>query len=271
LDSSRSGYDAIIQGESGFTFMNGEPDSPPTKLPVALMDLLAAHQLKEGLLLALLKRDRTGRGDYVSVSLMQSGIASLANQAANWQVGGSIPTRMGSDHPNIAPYGTLFTTADDKEIVLAIGSDKQFAKLCSLLGRPDLSRDPCFIDNQSRVKNRDLLKKKLKDLIHLKNRDPFLEELAQNVIPAGAVNNMREVLNTPEARAIVLEGQMIDGQTMRGLRNAVFTSRDPEIFRKDIPVPPHFGEHSRCILTTLLSMNPDEINRLCRQGIVHAP
>ena len=95
-DDPRPGFDAIIQAESGFTFLNGEPDGPPTKMPVALVDLLAAHQLKEGILVALLQRERTGTGRHVHVSLLDAAIASLANQASNYLVAGVVPQRMGS-------------------------------------------------------------------------------------------------------------------------------------------------------------------------------
>jgi Predicted acyl-CoA transferases/carnitine dehydratase len=109
-DRERAGYDAVIQAESGFMHMNGTADGPPTKLPVALVDVLAAHQLKEGLLAALLRREQGG-GAYVPVSLLQSAVSGLANQVTNWLVAGHRPQRMGSAHPNIAPYGTSFPTA----------------------------------------------------------------------------------------------------------------------------------------------------------------
>ena len=131
LQNPRAGFDAIIQAESGFTFMNGQPDGPPTKMPVALMDVLAAHHLKEAILLALYYREKTGKGQYIEASLFKAGVSSLANQATNWLVGRAIPQRMGSDHPNIVPYGTIFKTADGKEIVLAHGH------------RVDTHRSPC--------------------------------------------------------------------------------------------------------------------------------
>ena len=153
-DDPRVGFDAIIQAEAGFTYMNGQPESGPTKMPVALMDLLAAHQLKEGILLALLTRARTGTGTHVSTNLLAAGLASLANQAANWLVAGHVPQRMGSEHPNIVPYGTIYPTADGRAIVLAIGNDAQFAQLCAALGLPELAADPDFAHNAARVRNR---------------------------------------------------------------------------------------------------------------------
>ncbi len=185
--NNRPGYDAIIQAESGFTYMYGKPDSGPVKMPVALMDVLAAHQVKEGILLALLHRERTGEGQLIEVSLIQSGAASLANQTSNWLVGKSIPQRMGSDHPNIVPYGTIFKTGDGKDIVLTVGTDKQFADLCRLLGIPKIVSDEKFVSNAERVKHREELKKILQQYIVKIFMDDFLEQLNEKNIPAGSV------------------------------------------------------------------------------------
>src|SRR5690606_33982872 len=143
-DNPRVGYDAIIQAEAGFMSMNGEPGGPSLKMPVALDDILAGHQLKEGLLVALMERTRTGAGRRVSVSLIDAAIASLANQATNYLVSSAIPQKQGSAHPNIAPYGDLFRTADDREIILAVGADHQFRQLCSVLEISSLSNDDRF-------------------------------------------------------------------------------------------------------------------------------
>ncbi len=102
----RVGYDAVLQAETGYMFMNGEPGQASLKMPVALIDVLAAHHLKEGILLALLQRARTGRGRLVEVSLVQAAVASLVNQATNWLVAQRLPQKQGSSHPNIAPMET---------------------------------------------------------------------------------------------------------------------------------------------------------------------
>lgn len=138
-EDPRAGYDAILQAASGFTYLNSAPEGSPVKMPIALIDLLAAHQLKEALLLALIRRMESGGGAYIHTSLLQSGIASLANQAANWLVAGHIPERSGSDHPNIVPYGGTFKTRDERDVMLGVGNDQQFRKLCAVLGRPELA------------------------------------------------------------------------------------------------------------------------------------
>ena len=153
----RPGFDAVLQAETGFTGMNGTEDSGPVKMPVALIDLLLAHQLKEALLIALIARMQTGRGSCSTVSLFHAGVASLANQASNYLVCGSIPVRAGSDHPNIAPYGTTYETLNGAPIVLAVGTDSQFRALCEALGMPELAKDERFGTNRQRVVHRDAL------------------------------------------------------------------------------------------------------------------
>ena len=132
-ESDRLAYDLILQAETGFMSMNGQPESPPTKMPLALIDVLAAHQLKEGILCALLKqKENPGQPFNIEVSLYESAIASLINQATNWLMNHNIPQRMGSRHPNIAPYGEIFTTSDERSVTLAIGSNRQYRDLCTI-------------------------------------------------------------------------------------------------------------------------------------------
>lgn len=139
---TRAGYDAVVQAESGFMYLNGEAGGPPVKMPVALMDILTAHQLKEGLLVALLQRERTRQGQLVQVSLLQAAVSALANQATNYLVAGQEPQRMGSEHPNIVPYGSVYTGRCGKQLVLAIGDDRQFSRLCAILGAEEMALDP---------------------------------------------------------------------------------------------------------------------------------
>lgn len=148
--TKRTAYDLVLQAETGFMHMNGTTASGPLKMPVALIDILAAHQLKEGILIALMKRLKTSKGSYVSVSLEQAAVASLANQAGNWLMAGYDHQPSGSLHPNIAPYGEIFMTADNKKMVLAIGNDKQFKKLCELLNCMPVYHDERFINNSSK-------------------------------------------------------------------------------------------------------------------------
>ncbi len=269
LQNSRAGFDAIIQAESGFTYMNGEPDGPPVKMPVALMDVLAAHQLKEAILIALFNRERTGNGQYIEASLFKSGLASLANQATNWLVGKAIPQRLGSDHPNIVPYGTIYKTSDGKEIVLAAGTDKQFMTLASVLGRTDLVTNPKYQRNQDRVKNKEELNDILQELISQYTREEILSLLSDNRVPAGGVFNMQEVFELPESAEMIVEGSYNDGSSIKGVRSVAFTSSD-DITEKELLPPPHYGEHTETILKNLLKFDSEQISDLNKKGVIYA-
>lgn len=220
-NSSRVAFDVVLQAESGFMYMNGQPENPATKMPVALIDVLAAHQLKEGLLLALWQRERTGIGAYVSVSLLEAALASLANQATNWLMAGHIPQRIGSLHPNIAPYGEIFVSADAKQLVLAIGNDKQFIQLCELLNCPELSTDIRFRHNSDRVLYRQLLEAALQAAFEKLNADYILEGCLEKSIPIGRIRNMQEVFELPETEAMLLE-ESVDGQATKRVKTVGF-------------------------------------------------
>lgn len=259
-DNSRVGYDAVIQAEAGFMFMNGEPGGASLKMPVALVDLLAAHHLKEGILLAMLRMAKTGKGDFVEVSLIQAAIASLANQAANWLVGGKIPQKQGSAHPNIAPYGDVFTTAEGREILLAIGSDKQFQALCAVLELQQVARDPIFKTNLLRVSNRVLLHKSLQEKLHGYNTDTIMRALNRAKIPAGIIQDLQQVFEMDEAKELLLHAaDRVGVKTYIGAGS----NRSPHF----LP-PPHVGEHTVEVLTKSLQLSPQAIQQLIDTGAV---
>ncbi len=270
LENKRAGYDALIQAESGFTSMNGTPDGVPTKMPVALMDLLAAHQAKEGILLALLAKEKGRPGRYIGVSLLQAAAASLANQAANWLVGGQIPKRMGSDHPNIVPYGTIFSTKDDRQIVLAIGSDKQFRELCIIIEDPELADNAKYATNPVRVRERAALCAILQKKIRNWNQDDLLQALHAKAVPAGAVNDMAQVCELPEVSAMLLDGTATNGQRLRAIRSVAFDVAGAQP-RDDIAAPPHYGEHTRAVLRDMLQYTDEAIQTLHERTCIYAP
>lgn len=210
LASSRLGFDVVLQAEAGFMHMNGEADGKAVKMPVALIDLLAAHQLKEGILVALLQRFKTGKGSFIHVSLLEAAIASLANQATNWLIAQHIPERMGSQHPNIAPYGDIFHTKDQKAIVIAVGTDRQFSSLCALLDVEDLAKQTDFKTNTMRVKNRAALRDHLQIAFQYHNFKQLMPQLHQAGIPAGQIRNMQEVFQQEMAQNMLLKYE--DGQ-----------------------------------------------------------
>jgi crotonobetainyl-CoA:carnitine CoA-transferase CaiB-like acyl-CoA transferase len=260
--NARAGYDAVIQAESGLMYLNGQPESEPTKMPVAFVDLLAAHHLKEGLLTALYLREKTGKGRLVEISLLDAALTSLANQGTNYLVAGFNPRRSGSEHPNIVPYGTVFKTGNGKEMILAIGDDRQFASLCEVLGKPDLAADERFSRNTARVLHRDLLNAELRTLIggfELKN---LLSELHTRYVPAGAVKNVAEALAVPEADSLRFKNP---GQELQGLKTVAFRLQK-ERSLDSLPEPPHYGQDTREILR---DFNPPEtLDNLENAGII---
>lgn len=259
-DNPRVGYDAIIQAEAGFMSMNGLPEGESLKMPVALMDVLAAHHLKEGLLLALLEKAISGKGKIVEVSLIEAAIASLANQGSNWLVAKELPQKQGSAHPNIAPYGDTFRTADDHEILLAVGTDAQFRGLCSSLGKRDLANDPRFKDNPSRVKNRAELKIELQSLFSGVQGRNCMEFLHRARVPAGRIQTVRQALEGDATQNILLRSN-----ELAGLRSFVGYPL-PKV--SHLLPPPHFGAHTRSVLTEILNFSTDDVERLIHNRII---
>lgn len=245
-ENDRVGYDAVIQAESGFLDLNGEASGEPVKMPVALIDVLAGHQLKEALLLALLKRERTGEGSFVEVSLIQTAIASLVNQASNWLVGGKNPVRQGSLHPNIAPYGETFQTKDGKRILLAIGSDRQFFDLASILKIPAEIVNEKFKTNPLRIQNREALGQLLyKSIIQFETQE-LMSSINRKKIPAGILQTVAEVFEMSEAGELLL-----DKQHLKGVKSFVAKGINNDAFTSGILPPPHFGEHTDEVLNSL--------------------
>ena len=219
----RPAFDVVLQAETGFLYLTGEADRPPVKMPVALIDLLAAHQLKEGVLLALLQREHTGRGAKVSTSLYDTALASLANQATNWLIAGYAPQRMGTQHPNIAPYGDIFQTADGAELVLAIGVEQQFQHLCTFLSLPELGQDERFSTNAQRVKNRATLIPLLQERIgRYTSRTGLLEQLQAHGIPAGAIRDLPDVFAQPAAQSMLVSSHDEAGEPITCVRSVAF-------------------------------------------------
>lgn len=216
-ESDRVAYDLILQAESGFMSINGQPGDPPTKMPLALIDVLAAHQLKEGLLCALLQQQKSSDSQsyLVEVSLYDSAVASLINQATNWLMNGNEPEQLGSLHPNIAPYGEIFTTSEEQMITLAIGNDRQFEKLCTYLKKPELARDKRYKTNQQRVIHREELTSQLQAAILTHDADTLLSDLEELMVPAGAIRTIPQVFEQESAKALLLRETIDDRHTVR--------------------------------------------------------
>jgi crotonobetainyl-CoA:carnitine CoA-transferase CaiB-like acyl-CoA transferase len=254
----RVGYDAIIQAEAGFMYMNGESGGPSLKMPVALVDVLTGHHLKEGLLLAMLEKNKTGKGKLVEVSLLDAAVSSLVNQATNWLMAGKLPQKKGSAHPNIAPYGDVFLTADKKELILAVGTDAQFATLCSVLG---INNFQSFMTNLLRLRHRDELNQILQQKIFEHNSKELMRVLESKNIPAGIIKNMEEVFDDPDVKRMVLRGDKVIG--LRTL--AVEDKIESEMSMNSAP---RFGQHSFDILRQE-GISKEEIEILKANNVIY--
>jgi len=202
----RLAYDVVMQAETGFMHMNGAPESRGVKIPVAMIDILASHQMRSAVTTGLYARERGATGWYAQVSLELSGIAALVNQATNYLMNDSIPQRRGSTHPNIAPYGEQLEF-EDGNLVLAIGSDAQFISLCEVLGKPELSKDSRYLTNQDRVIHRVQLISDLQKLVTGHQRESLLRKFHESRVPAGAVRTLDDVFapGSPGSKAVIEE------------------------------------------------------------------
>ena len=214
-EEDKTAFDIVLQAEAGYMYMNGTESSGPVKMPVALIDILAAHQLKEAILLALLKRNETKKGGYVHVSLYETAIASLANQASNYLMENAIAKPMGTLHPNIAPYGEIIRSKEGVEVVLAVGNDAHFKGLCKALNSIELFSDQQFLTNHLRIDNRSELVLRLN---HASKRFSIRElekNLLDHKVPHGLINNMQQVFLNPMAKKMVLEEEIQGKKTKR--------------------------------------------------------
>ena len=204
-DANRLAYDIVLQAETGFLSMCGENSANKARMPVALIDILAAHQLKEGILIALLQRHKTGKGSKVESTLEESAIASLANQATNYLMANHIAIPLGTKHPNIAPYGDIFCTLTGDEIVLSVGSDKQFEALCAIIELPSLADDDRFSTNAQRVINRNELIRLLAGKIQNLETSTFMTLASAAKVPVGHIKTIKQVLDGKVGRSMILE------------------------------------------------------------------
>lgn len=220
-EDPRPGYDLVMQAETGFMSMNGQPNGAPVKMPVAMIDLMAAHQLKEAILIALIKRERDAAGSLVEVSLYQSAIASLANQASNYLMAGHIPKKLGSLHPNIAPYGDAFTSKDNIQFILAVGSDDQFHKLGETLSSERLLSST-FDSNSDRLSNRAQMNEILQFEFVRRTFDETEELLNSQKIPYCRVYTLDRVFTEKLAKDMILD-HAIEGDAVKSVSQVAFT------------------------------------------------
>jgi crotonobetainyl-CoA:carnitine CoA-transferase CaiB-like acyl-CoA transferase len=261
---TRPGYDFLVQAMGGLMSVTGEPEGPPLKVGVAITDVVTGLYAATAVLAALAHRERSGRGQHVDLALLDVQVATLANQAESYLVTGRPPGRLGNAHPSIVPY-QAFETADG-HVVVAVGNDAQFERLCEVVGRPELARDERFATNGARVRHRGELVAWLAPILAGRPGRDWTEALEAAGVPCGPINDLAEVFDDPQVRH-------------RGLRVEV-----PHPLAGSVPVvaspirlsltpvhhraPPLLGEHTRDVLAGVLGMGDEEIEALRRDGVV---
>ncbi|MCL6697981.1 CoA transferase [Sphingomonas sp. NSE70-1] len=264
--AQRAGYDYIIQGMGGLMSLtglpDGEPGGGPMRVGVAVADLFTGMYTANTICAALLRREKTGEGATIDMALFDTQLAMLANQASNALVSGCDPVRQGVGHPNIVPYQPF--NASDQPIIIAVGNDRQFAKLAAIVGHPEWPDDPAFSTNAARVAARDQLVPMITEIIATKPAADWLEQLEQAGIPAGPINTISQALADPQAlhRQAKLEigGGALGDVPMVGCPIRI----DGE--RSDAPLPPPaLGEHGDLLKQWI---GEEELQRLKAAGIV---
>jgi crotonobetainyl-CoA:carnitine CoA-transferase CaiB-like acyl-CoA transferase len=234
------GYDAAIQAMVGLMSVNGDCAGTPTRIGVPVVDIVSGLNATIGILLALHEREKSGKGQFVDIALYDCGISILHPHLANYFMSGKVPVRSGNAHPNISPYDS-FATADG-EIFLAIGNDGQFAKMCSVLGVPELTKRPQYQTNGDRSVNRAALKQDLEGLLANWQTTPLAEKLIRSGVPCGPVLTIDQAVDHPQTRHREL---LVDIGKYRGIASPVKLSRTPATYRR---APPKYGEHNSEIL-----------------------
>ncbi|WP_313274060.1 CaiB/BaiF CoA-transferase family protein [Stenotrophomonas sp.] len=267
--AQRAGYDAAIQAIGGLMSVTGEPDGAPgagpQKVGVAATDLMTGMYAATAILAALRHAERTGVGQQIDLALLDTQVAWLANQASNYLVGGVVPTRQGTAHPNIVPYQVM--PAADGYFMLAVGNDGQFARLCEVIGEPQLASDPRYATNNARVAHREELVPYLQQRLRTRPAAQWLEALEKAVVPANPVNRIDQVFDDPQvqARGLRIELPHAGGGSVPMVRNPLKFSATPLQYRQAAPV---LGQHTREVLDEVLSIDDARLQALQAQGVV---
>jgi len=253
------GYDAMVQAWSGLNSINGSPESGPVRIGVPVIDLGTGMNACIGILMALLERERSGRGQFVEVALYDTGIMLQHPHAPNWLMQQKRPRLVGNSHDNLAPYALV--KAKGCDVVIGAGNNPQFRKLCEMLGKPDMAKDPRFVTNAERLAHKEELVAELQALIGERDGESFAEDLMRNGVPGGAVKDLPSVLEHPHTRhrEMVVE---LDGYKGTGI--PIKLSRTPGKVRRK---PPTFGQDSEAVLREA-GFTEAEIATLAKDGIV---
>ena len=260
----RPGYDFMIQGMSGLMSITGEPDDKssdgPQKVGVAVADVLTGLYATIAILAAIQERHHSGLGQSIDMSLYDVMAASLANQAANYLVSGVAPGRLGNAHPNVVPYQTFATL--DGHVIVAVGNDSQFRKLCSAIGNPQLGENPLYMSNSLRVLHREALVVEIQACMTDRTLDQWLTILEAAGVPCGPINTIDRLFSDPQ---IIERGTQIDVDGMPLVANPIKYSRSEMDYQIK---PPKLGVDTDVVLQTALVLDQATIDQLRGKGIV---
>jgi formyl-CoA transferase len=268
----RAGYDAAIQAMGGLMSITGEPEGKPGGVPqkvgVAVADLMTGMYAVSAILAALRHAEKHGQGQHIDLALFDTQVAWLANQAMNYLVGGVVPKRQGTAHPNIVPYQVV--PSADGYFMLAVGNDGQFARFCGVLGEPALAADPRYVTNASRVAHRDELMSHLEQRLATRPSAAWLDALERATVPCAPVNTLDQVFDDPQIKA---SGMRLDlphpaAGSVPGVANPVRFSATPVEYHRAAPV---LGEHTREVLHGLLDLDLSELTALNAAGVITWP
>ena len=267
--ADRPGYDFIIQGLGGLMSVTGEadgrPGGGPQKVGVALVDILTGLYAANAIQAALIEREKSGLGQHIDVSLLDTQVASLANLSLNYLCSGASPKRMGNAHPNIAPYQVL--ASSDGHFIVAVGNDGQFRRFCEVLDLPGMADDERFATNAARVRNRAALDADIEARAATKTKHEWLAQLEAAGVPCGPINNLQEVFAEPQiaAREMVIAVPHPTAGEVKLVGNPIKLSRTPVDYRS---APPLLGEQTEAVLRELGGLTEDELRRLRQAGVI---
>lgn len=262
----RPGYDMVAQCLGGLISMIGEEGRPPSKVPIAIDDIMTGMYACVGILAALRHRDQTGVGQQIDLALLDVQLAWLYNQGVNHFIDGEIPKRMGSGHPNIAPYQIY--EAQDGYVLLGAVNDIQFEKFCTFAGRTDLLQRPEFKSNSARVKNRQSVNEAVSEIIATQSVDFWVAEMSKIKLTCSKVNNVAEAFEDPQVVARKMKIQMkhpLADKPVDLIANPLNLSETPVSYRQP---PPTLGEHTDEIIAEYLGLTPERIQELKSAGIL---
>ena len=267
--ANRPGYDFLIQGMGGLMSITGQPDgSPgagPVKVGVAVCDLFTGLFAANAALAALAYRNRTGKGQHIDCALLDSQVAMLANQSANWLNAEFCPTRMGNHHPSVVPYSVY--KAADGFVIVACGNDKQFIRLTAALGLPALADDPAFMTNEARIKNRDRLDTELGNAVAAFDRERVIKLLEKAGVSCGPINDIAEVFNDPQvqARGLRIDQQRSDNSPISSTAFPAKLSETPAHYHS---APPLLGEHNDDVLRQWADLSDEAIEAFRSKKVI---